>query len=130
MMDGKKIVAQLVKLAEDLQDSPPWTYSVTYSRWDEEALEAGDTDDKGFEIEDAEVEDLEELLSDVEGIANWVEWSSSPPDGHSWIISEGDQDPSGEITNYALHIKRPDGQPLSKNEIATITKHLGLHGLR
>lgn len=35
----------------------PALFSVTYERWDEAATEAGDTDDRGFVIEDVSLRD-------------------------------------------------------------------------
>src|SRR5258708_7642316 len=36
-------------------------FSVTYERWDESALEAGDTDDRGFVIQDVSLGDAMRL---------------------------------------------------------------------
>lgn len=104
-----------------------YTYKMTYERWDEEAVEAGETDDKGWEEEGSEVYDtLEDVISATDD-HSWLEWSSSKPDGRSWIISEEDQDyGTGERTIYNLWIERTDKKPLSADEIDTISKAFGI----
>ncbi len=108
-----------------------YTYKMTYETWDQDALEAGDTDDKGWVEEGSGRYDS---LQDVMRAArdhNWLEWSSSPPDGRSWIVGEDEEDyRSGDRTRHDLWIERGDKQPLSDEEMAFITKGYGLHGMR
>jgi len=114
---------------------PGYTYGMTYETWDEEALEAGDTDDKGWLTEETDVEplpSLEELLrsSDIQ-YKSWLEWSSSPPDGRSWIVGDEEEDMrTGDRTLHELFIRRVDKRPLSDEEIRYITEQLGLYGYR
>jgi len=106
-----------------------YTYKMTYETWDEEALEAGETDDKGWVEQGSAEEGLDDLLnnSDIKG-HNWVEWSDSNPDGkRSWLIAEDEEDMrTGERTTHHLWIDRADGKPKSQEEIDTINEKLGI----
>lgn len=104
-----------------------YTYKMTYETWNEEALEAGETDDKGWEEEGSDVYgSLEDVIRATDD-HSWIEWSSSPPDGRSWIISEDDEDHrTGDRTIYNLWIERTDKKPLSADEIDTISKAFGI----
>lgn len=108
-----------------------YTYKMTYETWDQEALEIGDTDDRGWVEEGSEPYDS---LQDVMRAArdhNWLEWSSSPPDGRSWIVGEDEEDyRSGDRTRHDLWIERGDKLPLNNEEMEFITKGYGLHGMR
>jgi hypothetical protein len=101
---------------------------MTYETWDEEALEHGDTDDRGYEYKNERYDDLEELLNDSPvRYESWVDWSSSRPGKNSWIISDKDENyRTGEITYRNLFIKRADGKPLDKDELRLIKKELGV----
>lgn len=106
-----------------------YTYKMTYETWNEEALEAGETDDKGWVEEGSADEGLDDLLnnSDIKD-HNWVEWSDSNPDGkRSWLIAEEEEDHrTGERTVYHLWIDRADGKPKSQEEIDAINEKLGI----
>ncbi len=97
-----------------------YVWGSTYEVWDEETLEAGDTDDRGWEHEyedNGPYKSLADLLQDIPG-HSWLEWSSSDPGPRDWIISEDDQDyRSGDRTQYSLHIKHADGTPLTQSEV-------------
>jgi len=103
-------------------------FKMTYETWDEEAIEAGDTDDRGWLIRKSEKFDtLEELLDDSDvSYKSWIEWSSSHPNpAHDWLISEDEQDySSGERTQYSLWIERGDRAKLSREEMEFINKQL------
>jgi hypothetical protein len=105
-----------------------YTYRIAYETWDEESLEIGETDDKGWEVEDGgSYEHLEGLLKTIRADANWLEWSASKPYAGCWIISEGETNFStGEVTNYSLFIERLDKEPLSFIEMQLIGKVLGI----
>jgi len=103
--------------------------SQTYEIWTPEDIEIGDTDERGWAIEDEEYNDLDELLDEVEDDANWLHWSSSPPDGlRDWVQSE----PSvidygtGEQEVRSMFIKRIDGEALDEEELQYISDRLGL----
>ena len=101
--------------------------SMTYETWDEEAVEAGDTDDKGWDYQDSHFDSLEEAVDSASHDASWLEWSSSSPGPRDWVVSQDDQDyRSGERTINHLFIERADKVPLSKDEIKYITKALRL----
>jgi hypothetical protein len=103
-----------------------YTYKMTYETWDEEAVEAGETDDKGWVEEGSDVASLADTLRSA-GDHNWLEWSDSNPTGRSWLISEEEQDMhSGERTIYNLWFMRSDGSPLSGDEIKEISKAYGI----
>lgn len=112
--------------------SGAWYYKMTYETWSPEDVEIGDTDDKGWAVEQSEPYDtLEELLDAVEGEASWLEWSSSPAQPGDWIVSEGSVDyKTGDTTNHSLWIERADGKPLTRAQMKKITNRLGLHGAR
>lgn len=115
---------------EVLGETNEYTYKMTYATWDEEALEAGETDDKGWlEEGSATYDSLEDVLNASE-IKNksWVEWSDSNPDGkRSWLISEDEEDNrTGARTQYNLWIERADGEPKSQEEIDVINEKLGI----
>jgi hypothetical protein len=128
-MDRELIASELVKVARDLVARDGYVMSMTYEVWDEEALEIGDTDERGWEVTGEKFDDLEELLrdSDVRD-KSWIEWSTSGrPGRNSWINSDAEEDyRSGERTYYNLFIKRADGKPLSRDEVKHINKELGL----
>ena len=84
--------------------------SKTYDTWDEEALEAGDTDDRGFEFED-EPMTLREVLKALDGMGA-VEPSrtltrSALVRGHVWFstVDAETNHRTGDVTNHALHIR-------------------------
>ncbi len=108
-----------------------YTVNMTYSTWDEEAIEIGDTDDKGFEFIDRFFEDLEDLVSDRDiEYKQWMGWSSSPVISvpSDWLISDIEEDMrSGEKTEYNLHIKRKDRKKLTEEEVRYIEKELNVY---
>ena len=77
---------------------------ITYARWNEEALEAGSTDDHGFVVEDREVFDAAEAV-DVFKYYNdgndFCEASSCTLDADTWF-STTDFSDDGAI--YSLHV--------------------------
>jgi len=103
-----------------------YVYKMTYEIWDEESLEIGETDDKGWKCEGSEPYDtLYDVLHTVEADASWLEWSSSNPDTRSWITSDGDSNPhTGETEYNSLWIERADGLPISEEEQIYISERL------
>ena len=68
-----------------------YTYKMTYEVWDDEAVDAGETDNKGWEDEGSrEYDSLEDILNaSIIKNKSWTEWSDSNPDGkRSWLTSE------------------------------------------
>lgn len=113
-----------VKLVENTLAAQQPSYSITYETWDEEALEAGETNDRGFEVEDQPLTpdeyDIEEAqdkgLDPIAYLAlkeisrgGFVEPSSSHPrPGENIWFSTVDDDidiHSGERTQRAIHFK-------------------------
>lgn len=78
--------------------------SKTYEIWEEEDLEIGDTDNRGFVYEDESFTftELVKMLQceSIEGTSNY------PATPESWFMLEAETDMySGEITNNSIHIK-------------------------
>jgi len=102
--------------------------SVTYETWTPEDVEFGETDDRGWELEDEWFPALDELDSDsFIRQRQWLGWSNSTPSARSWIYSADEEDyRTGERTQYHLFVERADGQPLSRDEIAELSRELDL----
>ena len=76
--------------------------SKTYETWDEEAIELGDTEDRGFEWEDVghTFRELVELLK-------WMYSEPNSTHNPTWFSTEPDIDyRTGEQTTYSLHYSR------------------------
>ena len=81
-----------------------YTMSKTYEVWDEDSLEAGDTDDKGFEYEDREFDSLWDMADEIRD-AGATEPSDSSGGSRTWYTTpDGEVDyRTGERTYYAFH---------------------------
>lgn len=104
-----------------------YTYKMTYEIWNEEALDAGQTDDKGWEENGSEPFDsLLDLLKDIDNKCSWQHWSSNghPNSDRAWITGSEEDMNTGETTNYHLWIQRKDKKVLDRREVAFINKHL------
>lgn len=130
--DGNTIV---VLEDEDLKELPDaakrkwkgYTYKMTYEVWNEEAIDAGDTDDKGWEERGSEAFDtLKDLLRDVDNKCSWLHWSNNghPDSDRNWITGDEENMNSGETTTYHMWIQRKDRNKLDRKEVAYINKHL------
>lgn len=88
----------------------------------EEIMQPWEEDDDEPEREttiyhEADYPSMGEVIAAV-GNNSWLEWSSSHPGDHDWLITEDEQDyRTGETTRYELFVKRNDGKPKTKNEI-------------
>ena len=131
---NNKIIKEANKwLKEDEDDDPirkyddvKYTVNKTYDVVTPESAEDGDTADSGFEFEDQIYDGLEDLIQSNSN-EGWIEWSSSHPDDHDWLISEPSSDMhTGEETSYGLHIRRVDGKPKSEEEIRLISNGFGV----
>lgn len=83
--------------------------SKTYEIWNEDDLDLGDTDKKGFIFcdEDYSFKDLLDELKDN----YYYHLSSSVLDSSTWIITDNNIDyQSGENTIYSLHFNGTDRQ--------------------
>ena len=129
-MTDWKLYSNPVAATSSLQANPRggYYYKMTYEVVTPESAAEGDAEERGWEVDRSEnFSSLQALLRDVEDKGPWLEWSSSHPTGNDWIISQGDEDfRTGAETSYHLFIKRNDGQPLSRREIAYISDELGL----
>ena len=106
--------------------SKKFEYSITYSAWDEESLEMGETDDKGYEVE-PEVENISEILYksfDKYGIYYPVSigtWESTEPKEDTDFYEK-------DIRKYyVLHLRNEDGTEISEEDNDFIT-HLLSNG--
>jgi hypothetical protein len=106
--------------------SKKFEYSITYSSWDEESLEMGETDDKGYEVE-PEVENISEILYksfDKYGIYYPVSigtWESTEPKEDTDFYEKGIR------KYYVLHLRNEDGTEISEEDNDFIT-HLLSNG--
>ena len=106
--------------------SKKFEYSITYSAWDEESLEMGETDDKGYEVE-PEVENISEILYksfDKYGIYYPVSigtWESTEPKEDTDFYEKGIR------KYYVLHLRNEDGTEISEEDNDFIT-HLLSNG--
>lgn len=90
-------------------------YSITFSNWDNESLEIGETDDKGFEYQD-EIDNIGEILY----LANDQYGIDTPTSFGSWESSQPKEDADfyekGINKYYTLHIHNLDGSDISQEE--------------
>lgn len=87
-------------------------FSVTYERWNEADIEAGDTDDRGFVIEDCSLRDAVQLGLEARE-PSWLghcEPSDSRPGHAHWLSfhkwNDGTREyyETGVVEDRALHI--------------------------
>ena len=80
-------------------------YSITYETWDEDSIEVGETDDKGFEVQDEEI-DMDGIIGVIEEFAFYQNNNSH---GFSLSTMDGDIDyRTGETTYRTIHIECTD----------------------
>lgn len=101
--------------------------SETYETWDEEAVEIGETNDRGFNFEDEvyELDDLQDYL-DREG---FIHASESPvSSSRVWLSTESDTDfSSGDRTIKSIHCSKVldgDGKELTDAQKGKIWTNL------
>lgn len=97
-------------------------FSVTFESWDDEALEAGDTDNCGFLAEGLRLRQaIQELFACGCGfVSSEVSASDSRPDCARWIsVDFGRNMYTGEALQHALHL--PDSiSPASRARIVRL----------
>jgi len=102
--------------------------SVSYMHWTEEDVELGDTDKKGWEVEDEEV-DVEELQQMAEKYS--IDATSSPfPHYGTWFYSttpphDTDFFEKGVEKEYCLHVQKVDGHTPSVEEMIDVGALIG-----
>ena len=77
--------------------------SKTYETWTDEAVEYGETDDKGYEYKDREFDTLDDVVNEIisEG---YVEYSASEYCKGGWYNTVDDINyATGERTRYTFH---------------------------
>lgn len=96
--------------------------------WWEEEDDDYPEEETGFVFEE-EVMDIDDLLSELRDMS---ELSVAPAiekniTGHVWANQEASQDPHTGVTRQeSVHIKYPDGRPLSNRDAFLIFKESGL----
>ena len=88
--------------------SQPFKVDKTYETWDEEALEAGETDDKGYDYED-EAMGLREVLRELHVSGPW-QYGGIHTRGQQRVMRFSTTDPdvnyrTGEETSHTIHIR-------------------------
>ena len=95
-------------------------YSITFSSWDEDSLEAGETNDRGFEVKD-DTDTIGEILY----LANDRYGIYYPLSFGGWESTEPEQDTDywekGINKYYTLHITNTDGTDITQEENDFIT---------
>ena len=95
-------------------------YSITYEVVTEESAAEGDAEERGYEVEDVQVDTLQDLAHEVDSYG-WIE------DSGRWFDTEPQQDMhSGSYTRYSLHVKHLDGTELSSSEYRKLKGLLGV----
>lgn len=118
-------VAELIAVSERTGEAEPkFLVSVTYSKWSEEAVEAGEADETGMEI-DGESCDLSELKAMVRKYGT-NQLTSSAVDSGSYLASSNEADyETGVITDYNLFVKAEDGTALEITMLTEIFRAVG-----
>jgi hypothetical protein len=104
-------------MRNDLPISPKkkFKYSITFQSWDEDSLEAGQTDEHGFEVEET-IDTIGDILYE----ANTTYGIYMPVSFGTWESTEPQEDrdffEKGIRKYYALHIKNEDGTEISQEE--------------
>jgi len=90
-------------------------YSITFTSWDEESLEMGETDNRGYEIQD----DID-TIGDILYKANTTYGIYMPVSFGTWESTEPEEDrdffEKGIRKYYALHLTNEDGTEISQEE--------------
>jgi hypothetical protein len=109
-------------MRNDLPISPKkkFKYSITFQSFDEESLEAGDSFDRGFEVQDDT-----DTIGDILYKANTTYGIYYPLSFGGWESTEPDEDrdfwEKGIRKYYFLHITNEDGTEISQEENDFIT---------
>ncbi len=88
---------------------PPKLIRTTYETWDDEAVEAGDTDDRGWHDEEGvdfnpdEYDVADEILA-VDKAIEWLENEGARDEGADWYTSSEEDFRTGERTEYNYHL--------------------------
>lgn len=105
-------------------------FSITYETWTDEDVEAGDTDNKGFYLQDLSFSEAWGYLRNLGAHGAHCEADSYPislKHPPRWFTFDNVEEnyTTGEVTSYALHVP-PKVTPSSRMRIA---RALGCYGL-
>lgn len=82
-------------------------FNTTYETWDQESMEIGDTDDRGF-LEENEEYSFKEIIDKIRD-GGFIHSSNYPIDESAWVSTESDIDyHTGEHTIESLHFQGPE----------------------
>ncbi len=88
---------------------PPKLIRTSYSHWDDEAVAAGDTDDRGWHDEEGvdfnpdEVDVADGKLA-VDMAIKWLEDEGATNEGADWYTATAEDHYTGEFTEYNYHL--------------------------
>lgn len=82
----------------------PFSVSVTYETWDEESREAGDTDDKGYEYEDARMS-LSDVVRELDNYGPFDEVQVMGTLLRAYVADADQNLRTGEDTMRAIHVR-------------------------
>jgi hypothetical protein len=97
---------------------------VSFSHWDEEAIEAGESDNKGMadELEGYSLAGILEILNHAH---IWECWSDTQPGPNSALEAQIEEHPrTGVKSCHSAVIRRADGLPLTVAELSEISDAL------
>ena len=79
--------------------------SKIYETWTDEAVEYGETDDKGYEYQDQEFDTLDDVVNEITS-EGYVEYSSSEYCEGGWhnTVDDDINYATGERTIYSFHL--------------------------
>ena len=114
LMRGRTLTALSTRRADHVgthasrDPSQPFKVDKTYETWDEEALQAGETDDKGYDYED-EPMGLREVLRELHVSGPW-QYGGVHTRGQQRVMRFSTTDPdvnyrTGEETSHTIHIR-------------------------
>lgn len=108
-MKATKAQSLLLQIRE-AEGKKKYSMNKTYETWDEDALEAGDTDDKGFEYEDKEFDSLWDMAREIRDGGATESSDSHSANPHTWYSTpDGNQNyRTGETTYYSYHPNKLD----------------------
>jgi hypothetical protein len=106
---------------------PSFLLSKTYAVITPESAEAGDYSDRGFEFQDREV-NAREAVRAFRECSELSVWPANPQNcAGTWANTEAQQDYlTGGSTEYAYHLTRVDGSPVSSRTLFRLYRAAGL----
>ena len=108
----------------------PYIYNITYDIVTPESAEIGDYEDSGFEIQDAEADDMDDLIHQLEDYGFAEDNRPGSLDELTFSTVDAVHDRAyfedGESKYYTVFIKREDGKDFEPDEAGKIRSRLGI----